>query len=641
MTKTILLIVLFITFSISGYGQINSELQFNMGVNKFKQHQYVEAISIFNALLDRNEDQYQVWFYRGKSKFALGDFIGAEMDYKKSTYYKPFQPFAYHDLALVQLNSGKVFSGIKNLNRSLKQDSLNARAYYHRAIAMFQIHNFSSAQKDLEKVMKLNKYTIDAIRLRSEIYKAQEDYDLAIEDINRLIQQKYDLENDYLLRAEIHQLKEDYKKAIVDAETVCNTDSFNVDALYIKAFSLSHLKQIKESKQLINKILEVDPGHTRTLYLKASLHWQEKAFKKAEIEYEKLMELMPKNVLVLLDLAKLNAQQKYFTKSIFYIDKVKTILPQYPESYKLASQIYLRRNQYAKAEAENSLFEKYTKSTELIPKEEQYVIKEKYLSLKSVKKEDQVTNKTTKDELRLSSRVMLGLSLIENVQKEIAFSSKSSITQVDESILPFRKNFFNEGSQSSNLKEVYKKNSGVLNKNQKPIDQVLLQIEYLVTKHKFDSALVYATAQEKSTFLNSGEYNFLMGNLYWNKWEFIKQNNISESWIVNKDSHAEKLLSELQKQIIIYFENAIKQVDNPDFVYYNLALFYAQNRDGVKAIEYMEQAYLLNPNEAEISYNLGLLNYKLDKFEEACKYLSISGNLGKKQAYELISIICN
>jgi len=47
-----------------------------------------------------------------------------------------------------------------------------------------------------------------------------------------------------------------------------------------------------------------------------------------------------------------------------------------------------------------------------------------------------------------------------------------------------------------------------------------------------------------------------------------------------------------------------------------------------------------NFNEKEIAYNLALINYKLDRFDEACKYLSIAGELGKQEAYELITVIC-
>ncbi len=639
--SSLLLIILFWTFTLNA--QIKPENEFQLGMQKYHQKNYKQAIPFFNALIEKNEDQYKVLYFRGLSKFALSDLLGAETDLRKATYYKPYYPEAYHNLALVQLNSGKLLSGIQNLNKSLKQDSLNAEGFYHRAISYFQINQFNACIEDINKCLNLNALQLKAIRLRAQCYKNQEDYDLAMDDLAILIDKKADLEKDILLRAELYQAKEEYQNSLDDANYVLSyLNKENIEAKYLKAFNYYKLEKSSESMALIEDILSENPYHTQAIYLKGLGLWKQEKLKEALAELSILLDNMPKNVLIINDLAKINIQLKRYNQALKLLERSQVIFEQYPETYQLMSQIYLLQNRKKQALEEEERFQYYTALEGTHPEEKQFVWKQKYLSLKPVEKDDVDKNNQLKEELRLSQHVQFRATDFKVAQEEnTKFKSVLLETLNQVELYPFRLNL---GSEFTHTEDLDLPASVFI------IDS-LIQQNPKSAQLKFVKALLYYqnfNLEESETILKrvldkaSGNVftNVLLAQIYWIKWE-VEKNKETPGFLLNTDGLADtEEANRLKRLTHKYFNKALESNIKADVVYYNYALFMAQQKKVEEAIELLEKAYLINPNEKEIAYNLALINYKTDRFEEACKYLSRAGELGKQEAYDLISVIC-
>lgn len=638
-----LIILFLLIWDAHSFAQIKPENEFQLGMQKYNQKNYKQAIPFFNALIEKNEDQYKVLYYRGLSKFALSDFLGAETDLRKSIYYKPYYPEAYHNLALVQLNSGKLLSGIQNLNKSLEQDSLNAEGFYHRAISYFQINQFENSIKDINHCLSLNTLQLKAMRLRAECYKNQERYDLAMDDITVLIDKKADLEKDILLRAELYQAQKAYEKSLEDANYVLSyLNKDNLEAKYLKAYNYHKLEESTKCMALIENILADHPYHTQAIYLKGLELWKQEKFTEAKHELNLLLDNMPKNVLLINDLAKINIQQKRYTKALKLLERSKIIFEHYPETYQLRAQIYLLQNKKSLAKIEDEQFNFYTALEESHAKEKQFIWKQKYLSLKAVDKEDVDKNKQLKDELRLSQHVQLRVTDFKVVQKEeTRFDSKllKDINQIE--LFPFRLNLGSDFNTTEELPLVA--SLGLLDSLQEN-NKDIINLEFIRALLYFQNfkleeseGVLIEILKKHSTHSLA---NVLMAQIYWIKWE-VEKNKETSGFLLNtnhiQDTEESK---KLNARVHKYFNKAIEGHLKPDFIYYNYALFMAQQKKVEASIELLEKAFLLNPEEKEIAYNLALINYKSDRFEEACKYLSIAGELGKQEAYDLISIIC-
>ena len=85
----------------------------------------------------------------------------------------------------------------------------------------------------------------------------------------------------------------------------------------------------------------------------------------------------------------------------------------------------------------------------------------------------------------------------------------------------------------------------------------------------------------------------------------------------------------------------IKQ--NPDlpFVYYNRANVQLRLKEYHRAIDDYSRAIKLEPDMAEAYYNRALTLLFLEENELACKDLSIAGELGITEAYNVIKRYCN
>lgn len=642
MNKASYLFVFFL-WSILANAQIKPENEFQLGMQQYYQKNYKQAIPFFNALIEKNEDQYRVLYFRGLSKFALSDFIGAESDLKKSTYYKPFYPEAFHNLALVQLNSGKILSGIQNLNKSLKQDSLNAEAYYHRAISYFQINQFDASIEDINNCLNLNALQLKAIRLRAECYKNQEKYELAMDDISILIEKKVDLEKDVLLRAELYQAQEKYEKSLSDANYILSyINKENLDAKYIKAFNYHKLKESEKSMALVEEILAENPYHTQAIYLKGLELWKQEKYTEAKIELNILLDNMPKNVLIMNDLAKINIQQKRYNQALKLLNRSKIIFEHYPETYELTTRVYLLQNKNRLAQKEDELYQFYKAQELSYAKEKQFIWKQKYLSLKPLEKDEVDKNKQLKDELRLSQHVKLRVTSFKTTVNEEKSFKSALLKELDQiELYPFK----------------IQLDAGLKNNEELPYEQSLEQIDSLIVsggpKHQleFIKALLYFQnfrideAEEQLLKIvdkvpTHTLSNALLAQIYWIRWE-VEKNKETSGFLLNADLQTEtEEAKKLNRKVHTYFTKAIESNTKSDFIYYNYALFLAQQKKAQAAIELLEKAYLINPNEKEIAYNLALINYKSDRFEEACKYLSLAGELGKEDAYDLIAVIC-
>ncbi len=78
-----------------------------------------------------------------------------------------------------------------------------------------------------------------------------------------------------------------------------------------------------------------------------------------------------------------------------------------------------------------------------------------------------------------------------------------------------------------------------------------------------------------------------------------------------------------------------------DEVFYGKGFCETQIDKYADAIDSYEKALIHNPNNESTYYNLGLIKIELGKKDEGCLNLSKAGELGKSEAYKIISKYCN
>ncbi len=173
------------------------------------------AIKDYDAALALAPNDDATFIRKGFSQMALKDYTAAQATFGKAVDLDgKYKPFAYNNRAEATYKLGKYDQALEDINTSISIDSLNAHAYYNRAVVYSHKGRFAlilSAPQSASSQEDSPAGTIDHNRL------AQRDFDRAIELNNQVAAFYFD-------RADLYYRKGLYEAAIADWNRVQELD---------------------------------------------------------------------------------------------------------------------------------------------------------------------------------------------------------------------------------------------------------------------------------------------------------------------------------------------------------------------------------------------------------------------------------
>ena len=198
----------------------NLDAYFYRGLAKANSQDHIGAILDFTKVIFFEPDA-DTYYNRGNSKFVLGDFEGAEVDYRaalkhsggrfnpalfnlghsqfnRRLYKEALLSFSrvlkrdpYHTGAYTQLAYTCMALGYRNtafvfFNMSIKLDS-NTNTFYNRGIAYLELNRFKNATADLLKAIDLNKNNAPAYFYLGISYLFSKNYTAAITNFEKAL----------------------------------------------------------------------------------------------------------------------------------------------------------------------------------------------------------------------------------------------------------------------------------------------------------------------------------------------------------------------------------------------------------------------------------------------------------------------
>lgn len=172
--------------------------------------------------------------------------------------------FAYNNLGGVFLNERKPIEAISNFNKSIKLDSLDAGAFFNRAMTYFMLDKPDSAISDFKNVLKLTKSNKDKALTYTnmgEIYHKTSNDSLAVYYYNISIKTDSLIAQSYNNRGMYYFQKNDFLNAISDFEKAINLDEYYADALNNRGWVLTKQNKLSEALNDFNKALKINPEY--------------------------------------------------------------------------------------------------------------------------------------------------------------------------------------------------------------------------------------------------------------------------------------------------------------------------------------------------------------------------------------------
>ncbi|MGI2907354.1 tetratricopeptide repeat protein [Tolypothrix sp. VBCCA 56010] len=157
------------------YSEDLTQLHVKQGDECFKKREYEAAINNYNAVLQLNPHDAEIYYKRGLARYYLVDDEKAIADYNQAIKINPKYAKAYHKLGLARYELGDYEQAIEDYTQAIEINPYDAVAYRNRADARFHIGDNQGAIEDYNQAIKINPDYVDS-NARSEL----EDYEQAI-----------------------------------------------------------------------------------------------------------------------------------------------------------------------------------------------------------------------------------------------------------------------------------------------------------------------------------------------------------------------------------------------------------------------------------------------------------------------------
>lgn len=297
MKKCVLTIVMSLFICVNCFAQYDKDVFMWRGRQTLSEGKYAQSIENFNVLTALDTTDYWSFFFRGIAKYNLGDFRGAQKDFKQAIHINPVFTNGYHYLAITESRFGEYDEAISKLNKAIDLRPGQTDLYFSRGVTYFLAQRFKEAVSDFNFYIKKEPKDNAAYMNRGASLLFLADTTAALKDYNQAIRlNRFDPEG-FIRRARVYADRKQYKDAISDLSHAIELDSTNTLAYFNRAILLYESKDYNRAMKDLNTVLRHEPGNALTLYNRSLIYAQVGALDNALEDMDRVININPNNVL--------------------------------------------------------------------------------------------------------------------------------------------------------------------------------------------------------------------------------------------------------------------------------------------------------------------------------------------------------
>lgn len=149
---------------------------------------HVEAITIFNELIERSPDNASYYSNRGLVYFQSGQSTAALADYDHAIELNPRLDSAYNNRANYYAAQGKFLEAIQDYEVALNLNPTNARAWINQGITFRDLGMYDRALESFDLALCLGKLEGHIYAERGRTYHLRGDWNCAVGDYHRAME---------------------------------------------------------------------------------------------------------------------------------------------------------------------------------------------------------------------------------------------------------------------------------------------------------------------------------------------------------------------------------------------------------------------------------------------------------------------
>jgi len=658
MRALLIFLVLGFTLSISSVqlkAQLNTNNIFDKGRNAIYFDDYTEAITKFNDIIRVKPYLPEPYFFRGLAKSYLEDFNGAIVDYTKAIELNPNYTFAYLYRGIAKQSLKKYPQAIADFNRALEFKPNYADIYFSKGNSLFSLKKYKEANENYSKAIQIDPELMGAYLNRALVRDHLDDTDGAIQDCNKAIQLNNFSSNAFGNRGYLKFKKKEYDEAIMDYNRALKIDPKNTRVLMSRGFANYELKNLQATLDDYNKVLEIDPNNAHCYYNRALLRSEIGDYNSAIDDFNSVLEMNPDNMLIYFNRGFVKRDIGDYYGAIADYSTAIRIYPDFAKAYLARASVKSQLNNTKGAIQDRNqaslIIEKYKKMKNEGAMSAFVDTTENFQKLIDLNSRESFTEKIIKG--RVQDKYV-SIELEDNFHlTHLSMDSlrAGKIQYYDQTIMHY--------NQKQNYSPAFTLSNSQLRYPKKLVDkQLKIADEQIDSKnpkgyfHKGTYQLMdkkYNNAIEDLSKAIEKEPGFALA--YFNRanalvamTDYIQSVGSTDETIISLRPEEKKGNNE----VIVDYGSAIKdytraiQID-PSFTFsiFNRANAYAKSKQLKKALVDYDWVIQLDPNFKEAYYNRGLVYLILENKDLAYEDLSLAGELGLPNAYNVIKRYCN
>ncbi|MDR1225392.1 MAG: tetratricopeptide repeat protein [Prevotellaceae bacterium] len=663
--KRYLLILLFslclLPLAKQASAQISKEYFFIRGTNELVERRYANAIGYFNVLIKADTGLHDAYFRRAIAKYNLGDMIGAQADFNKAISLNPVFTYAYFYRAVVLNSMGSHTDALKDLEIAVELRPEVPGLYYIRGISYFSLQQFNKAIDDFNKFLRYEPKASEGYINRGTSKLFLKDTLAALEDYNRAIQLNRFDPDGYSRRGRLYVMQNKQDLALKDFNEALKLDTTNSVNYYFRAIAEYEKNNVAAALKDLDKVLELDPYNALTLFNRAIMLSQIGSYDKALGDYTRALEINSGNVLIYYNRAAIYMQKQMYRNAIADYSKAIELYPDFANAYLNRSYAKQQSKDLRGAKIDQDVAQKKIAEhqSKLDKSGSSDLADTSYNFNKLVAFDADFGNKNFTNEMLQYQRVDIKL------QPQFRLAVGIPDSKIDLSRKYFNANVEQLKQQSGSLqagitaeapKRTDEEHKLYLGKTERYIDSLghsgigyAAKASLLTEKNQYNNSLSFfkqAIAEEK----NNPLYYFARSVAESEMVDFISsiESNSMQTIVLESDqttSVQPKTKHEIRTTYS--YDDAIEDLNatialDPTFcyAYYNRGNLKCNSNQMPEAIDDYVKAIELYPNFAEAYYNRGLVQIFMQDTEKGCLDISKSGELGIKEAYNIIKRYC-
>ena len=642
--------------------QYDKDVFYYRGRRALAEGKYSQAIENFNIIAQLDTTDYWTFFFRGISKYNLGDIRGAKKDFDRSVRINPVFTSGYHYRGITESRFGDYDKALADIQRAIDLRPGEVGLYFSRGVTYFLAGQFDKAVSDFDKYIRKEPKDPSAFLNRGASWLFLGDTLKAVNDYNKAIKlDRFDPEG-YVRRGRLYASQHKYDLAISDMDKAIELDTTNTFAYFNRAIMHYEIENYKDAMSDLNRVLKDEPGNALTLYNRGLISARMGAYEDALSDMDRVLDINPENVLAYFNRASIFIEMGMYRDALEDYDRAIELYPDFAKAYMNRAYVknLLGDNKSSKKD--------YDTARQKISEYRQKNVSDagsfadttkKYSSLIALDAE--FAKKDFNDELLQHRDIDIKLRPLykfvltgkkDGTNYALNRNYENPLITRFESDLP-------AGAEVSNA-DVVLDNAAMTSVEKLAwsggtgAQDMFSRAMYEYSSRQFNSALNYygeAVAKSEDAAgvdkLYEAFYRMNRGVLRAEMIDFITsiESNVQVLSMDDSGNTRARVRDQVSRQYdyseaLSDMKAAAELVPDLPYVYFNLGNLYCLSSEHINSIDNYSRAIELYPYMGDAYFNRGLVLIYLKDKEKGCIDLSRAGELGVADAYSVIKKYC-